>query len=80
LRKNEAALKARGVTVDAGLVARVLDEVKRVREERAETGYAAELVDRYYSNMNRLGLTEDDVLRIAEGIGTPGRPRSTATT
>jgi len=80
LRKNEAALKARGVAVDAGLVARVLDEVKRVREEKARTNHAAELVDRYYASMNSLGLTEDDVLRIAEGIGAPGRPRSTATT
>jgi isopropylmalate/homocitrate/citramalate synthase len=80
LRKNEAALKARGITVDAGLAARVLDEIKRVREERARSGYAAELVDRYYVNMNRLGLTEDDVLRIAEGMGTTGRPTTTANT
>jgi len=80
LRKNEAALKARGVVVDASLVARVLDEVKRVREERARTGWAAELVDQYYANMNRLGLTEDDVLRIAEGMGTTGRPATTVTT
>jgi isopropylmalate/homocitrate/citramalate synthase len=70
LRKNEAALRARGVTVDAGLIGRVLDEVKRVREERAKTGRVEEIVDQYYANMSKLGLTEDDVLRIAESIGT----------
>jgi hypothetical protein len=79
LRKNEAALKARGITVDADLVSRVLDEVKRVREERARTGHVEALVDQYYANLNKLGLTEDDVLRIAEGIGTPDRPRPAAT-
>ncbi|HLJ84171.1 MAG TPA: hypothetical protein VKT51_08390, partial [Candidatus Eremiobacteraceae bacterium] len=70
LHKNEAALRARGVTVDAGLIGRVLEEVKRVREERAQTGRVEEIVDQYYTNMNKLGLTEDDVLRIAESIGT----------
>ena len=70
LHKNEAALRARGVTVDAGLVGRVLEEVKRVREERAQTGRVEEIVEQYYANMSRLGLTEDDVLRIAESIGT----------
>jgi isopropylmalate/homocitrate/citramalate synthase len=70
LRKNEAALRARGVTVDDGLIGRVLDEVKRVREERAKTGRVEEIVGQYYANMSKLGLTEDDVLRIAESIGT----------
>lgn len=69
LRKHEARLRQAGVAVDAELSKRVLEEVKRVREERARTGGVAALVDRYYENMRRLGLTEDDVLEIAEGIG-----------
>ena len=69
LRRNEARLAKAGVRVDADLAKKVLEEVKRVREERARTGHVSDLVVQYYENMRRLGLTEDDVLRIAEGIG-----------
>lgn len=69
LRKHAKRLAASGVTVDDELSKRVLREVKRVREERAEAGHTAAIIDAYYENMNRLGLTEDDVLRIAEGLG-----------
>ena len=73
LRKHEARLRAAGVSLDSELSKRVLEEVKRVREERARTGHVADIVTQYYDNMRRLGLTEDDVLRIAEGLGT-GQP------
>jgi isopropylmalate/homocitrate/citramalate synthase len=69
LRKHEKRLAAAGVTVDQSLSKRVLEEVKRVREERARTGHVSEIVEQYYLNMHRLGLTEDDVVQIAEGIG-----------
>jgi isopropylmalate/homocitrate/citramalate synthase len=69
LRKHEARLAKAGVTLDPGLSKRVLEEVKRVREERARTGRVSEMVEQYYHNMQQLGLTEEDVLRIAEGIG-----------
>jgi len=71
LRKHADRLARVGVTVDGRLAKRVLEEVKRVREERARTGHVSDLVDQYYQNMKRLGLTEDDVVRIAESIGTP---------
>jgi len=70
LRKHEGRLRQAGVTLDSELSKRVLEEVKRVREERARTGHVAEIVAQYYENMRRLGLTEEDVLRIAEGLGT----------
>jgi isopropylmalate/homocitrate/citramalate synthase len=70
LRKHEARLRKAGVTVDSDLSKQVLEEVKRVREERARTGHVADIVTQYYENMRRLGLTEDDVIRIAEGLGT----------
>jgi isopropylmalate/homocitrate/citramalate synthase len=69
LRKHEKRLAAEGITVDQSLSKRVLEEVKRVREERARTGHVSEIVEQYYLNMRRLGLSEDDVLQIAEGIG-----------
>lgn len=71
LRKNADRLADAGVKVDEGLSKRVLEEVKRVREERARTSHVADLVTQYYENMKRLGLTEDDVVRIAESIGAP---------
>ena len=70
LRKHESRLAATGVKVDDSLSKRVLEEVKRVREERARTGHVADIVTRYYDDMRRLGLTEDDVIRIAEGLGS----------
>jgi isopropylmalate/homocitrate/citramalate synthase len=71
LKKNEAKLAKAGVTVDAALSKRVLDEVKRVREERALTGRTHDIINQYYAGINGLGLTEDDVLTIAEGLGRP---------
>jgi DNA-binding transcriptional regulator YhcF (GntR family) len=73
LRKHAARLEKAGVVLDEALGKRVLEEVKRVREERARTSHVADMVVQYYENMKRLGLTEDDVLRIAESIGAPQR-------
>jgi isopropylmalate/homocitrate/citramalate synthase len=71
LRKHADRLARAGVAVDPGLSKRVLEEVKRVREERARTARVADMTAQYYENLNRLGLTEDDVLGIAESIGAP---------
>jgi isopropylmalate/homocitrate/citramalate synthase len=71
LKKNAAKLAKAGVTVDAALSKRVLEEVKRVREERASTGRTQDTVNQYYAGINSLGLTEDDVITIAEGLGRP---------
>jgi isopropylmalate/homocitrate/citramalate synthase len=71
LRKHKDRLAKAGVALEGDLAKRVLEEVKRVREERARTSHVADLTDQYYANLNRLGLTEDDVLRIAESIGAP---------
>ena len=69
LRRHADRLAKAGVVVDERLAKRVLEEVKRVREERARTSRTADMVAQYYENLNRLGLTEDDVVRIAESIG-----------
>ncbi len=71
LKKNEAKLARAGVTVGGALSRRVLEEVKRVREERALTGRTHDIINQYYAGINSLGLTEDDVLTIAEGLGRP---------
>src|SRR5579863_10540658 len=66
LRKHADRLARAGIAVDPGLSKRVLEEVKRVREERARTTRVSDMTAQYYENLNRLGLTEDDVLGIAE--------------
>jgi hypothetical protein len=71
LRRHESRLAKAGVVVDDRLAKRVLEEVKRVREERARTTQTSDMIAQYYENLNRLGLTEDDVVRIAESIGAP---------
>jgi isopropylmalate/homocitrate/citramalate synthase len=71
LRKHEARLGNAGVNVDSALAKRVLEEVKRVREERAKTGRTQDIIDQYYAGINGLGLTEEDVVAIAEALGRP---------
>jgi isopropylmalate/homocitrate/citramalate synthase len=71
LHKHADRLAKAGVPIDTALSKRVLEEVKRVREERARASRAADMTEQYYENLNRLGLSEDDVLRIAEAIGAP---------
>ena len=74
LKKHEGKLRTAGVSVNADLAKRVLAEVKRVRQERAAAGTTANIINEYYAGIQSLGLTEDDVLDIAEGIG--GRQRA----
>jgi isopropylmalate/homocitrate/citramalate synthase len=71
LKKHSTRLAKAGIAVDTALAKRVLEEVKRVREERARTTHVADMVTQYCENLNRLGLTEDDVLGIAESLGAP---------
>ncbi|MDQ6824436.1 MAG: hypothetical protein M3007_03110 [Candidatus Eremiobacteraeota bacterium] len=70
LRKHAGTLAAKGIDVNGRLSKDVLEQVKRVREERAKTGQVSDSVQSYYENLNGLGLREDDVLHIAEGIGS----------
>jgi isopropylmalate/homocitrate/citramalate synthase len=64
----EHALRGAGITPEPKLVGRVLEEVKRVREERAEQADFSEFHRRYYDHLNRLGLTADEVVDIARAL------------
>jgi isopropylmalate/homocitrate/citramalate synthase len=66
----EHALRAAGIRPEPELVARVLTEVKRIREERAERSDFSEFHDRYYEHLNRLGLTADEVVEIAKAFSS----------
>jgi isopropylmalate/homocitrate/citramalate synthase len=70
----EHALRHAGIAPEPELVARVLAEVKRIREERAERSDFSDFQRRYYDHLNRMGLTGPEVVDIARAlIGTAGR-------
>ena len=64
----EHALRHAGMRPEPELVARVLAEVKRVREERAERSDFSDFHRRYYDHLNRMGLTAAEVVDIARAL------------
>ncbi|MDE2572035.1 MAG: hypothetical protein KGM44_05875 [bacterium] len=71
LRKHEARLAEVGVACSHELALRVTEEVKRLREERAQRREAAVLVHRHRAALAGLGLSEEEVIAIAQAIGRP---------
>jgi isopropylmalate/homocitrate/citramalate synthase len=64
----EHALREAGIRPEPELVAKVLAEVKRVREERAETADFSDFHHRYYEHLGRMGLTAGEVVDIARAL------------
>jgi isopropylmalate/homocitrate/citramalate synthase len=64
----EHALRHAGIWPEPELVARVLGEVKRIREERAERSNFSDFHRQYYEHLNRMGLTTDEVVDIAHAL------------
>jgi hypothetical protein len=64
----EHALREAGIRPEPELVAKVLGEVKRVREERAEQADFSDFNRRYYEHLGHMGLTADEVVDIARAI------------
>jgi isopropylmalate/homocitrate/citramalate synthase len=64
----EHALRDAGIRPEAELVAKVLSEVKRIREERAERSDFSEFHRQYYEHLNTMGLTADEVVEIATAL------------
>ena len=64
----EHALRGAGIRPEPELVAKVLAEVKRIREERAERSDFSEFHKQYYDHLNRMGLTAEEVVEIAEAL------------
>jgi isopropylmalate/homocitrate/citramalate synthase len=64
----EHALRGAGIRPEPELVAKVLAEVKRIREERAERSDFSEFHKQYYDHLNRMGLTAEEVVGIARAL------------
>jgi isopropylmalate/homocitrate/citramalate synthase len=65
LENNKELLASKGVEITNDLLRRIMEEVKTMREHLAETDHAERIVDEANAAMARLGLTEDDIVRIA---------------
>ncbi len=71
LRKHSESLKQRGILVDTTLAHRVTEEIKRLREERAESARSEEAIDMYDAAMRRLSISESEVIEMAIALGAP---------
>jgi 2-isopropylmalate synthase len=68
----EHALRQAGIPPEAGLVSRVLEEVKRLREERAERGDFAEFQRAYHDHLEGMGVSAGEVAEIARALRGDG--------
>ncbi|GAC1614512.1 MAG: homocitrate synthase [Candidatus Dormibacteraceae bacterium] len=64
----EHALAANGIAHDTELVGRVMEEVKRIREERAEQADFYEFATAYHAHLEGMGVSEEDVVEIATAL------------
>jgi isopropylmalate/homocitrate/citramalate synthase len=69
LRSHEAELAEAGVRVTPHLVRVLLNLVKEVREKKAIVSQHLDGVRNYYAHLERLGLTEQDLLAYALVLG-----------
>ncbi|MBV8246598.1 MAG: hypothetical protein JOZ38_11795 [Candidatus Eremiobacteraeota bacterium] len=78
LRKHQQRFDQEGIAIDSDLVHRVTDEIKRLREERAESSKSEDTIAAYDRAMEQLSILEDDVVEIAVALAKP-QPFSLAT-
>lgn len=67
-KKYADELKRSGIKVDDSLVKAVTSEVKRLREERQRDNRAKEIVDRYYEDQARLGVSERELIDLTKAM------------
>ncbi len=68
LRSNADRLAAAGIEPSSALAQRVTAEVKRIREERAAQNVGSEAIAAYESAVNKLSISEDDLIEIAVAL------------
>lgn len=71
----ENALRQAGITHDAVLVGRVMEEVKRLREERAERSDFSDFQRGYYDHLEGMGVTAEEVAGIARALAAEAGER-----
>jgi isopropylmalate/homocitrate/citramalate synthase len=73
LQRHGAELAAEGVEITPGLVQLLLRLVKEVREKKAIVSQHLDGVRAYYGHLERLGLTEQDLIAYALVLGRESR-------
>ncbi|HKF77978.1 MAG TPA: hypothetical protein VKF59_17680 [Candidatus Dormibacteraeota bacterium] len=68
----EHALRQAGIRAEPALVARVMEEVKRLREERAERSDFTAFQRAYYEHLEGMGVTAEEVAGIARALQAAG--------
>jgi isopropylmalate/homocitrate/citramalate synthase len=74
LEQHKDELQAAGVQITPRLVQVLLRLVKEVREKKALVSQHLDGVRNYYSHLERLGLTEQDLLAYALVLGRESEP------
>jgi len=69
LQRHREELSSEGVAVTPALVKLLLDLVKGIREKKALVSQHLDGVRNYYSHLERLGLTEEDLVAYALVLG-----------
>jgi isopropylmalate/homocitrate/citramalate synthase len=64
----EYALRQANIPPEKELLARVIDEVKKLREERAERDSFATVQSAYYEHLAGLGVSQEEVVAIAAAL------------
>jgi isopropylmalate/homocitrate/citramalate synthase len=75
LSRHKEELDAEGVQVTPALVQLLLRLVKEVREKKAVSSHHQDGVRNYYGHLERLGLTEEDLVAYALVLGHNGPAR-----
>ncbi len=68
----EHALREAGIPAEPALVTRVMEEVKRLREERAERSDFSEFQRDYYRHLEGMGVSAEEVAGIARALRGDG--------
>jgi isopropylmalate/homocitrate/citramalate synthase len=69
LKENFGDLERAGISADSDLVKKVTFEVKRLREERAETEDLSIVMKDHYRKLKQLGISKKEVVDIALALG-----------
>jgi len=64
----EHALRTNHLAYDSELVGQVMNEVKRLREERAERADFQGFSRSYYGHLDGMGVSEEEVVEIAAAL------------
>lgn len=76
LRKHEAEM---GIVIDREFVLQLLKEIKALRETRTQNGTTASHIEQYYQNLYSLGLSEKEVVELAQDLAARQRLQRVST-